>query len=69
MDSTTYVLHTSITLNCETLPCIKGYSMNKQSSYRVVDVLTTDTRSMFCEISVLPENVERKCVHYWNYLS
>ena len=35
--------------------------MNKQSSYRVVDVLTTDTRSMSCEIGGLIENVERKC--------
>ena len=42
-------------------PPITGYSVNKQRSYRVVDVLTTDTRSMSYEISALIENVERKC--------
>ena len=34
--------------------------MNKQSPYRVVEVLTTDTRSMSCEIGAHVENVERK---------
>ena len=37
--------------------------MNKQSSCRVVDVLTTDTRSMSCEIGALIENVERNVYH------
>ena len=35
--------------------------MNKQISYRVVEVLTTDTGSMSCEIGAYVENVERKC--------
>ena len=43
------------------LPSTKDYSMNKQSPYSVVDVLTTDTRSMSCEIGAHVENVERKC--------
>ena len=35
--------------------------MNKHSSYRMVDVLTTDTWLMSYEIGVVIENVGKKC--------
>ena len=40
---------------------MKGYSINKQSSYRVVDVLTTDIWSMSYEMGAHIEKVEKKC--------